>query len=56
MNQTNPTLLDDDMIDLGGGNFIHRVILADALIRGGFLTPAGLLPRKGLLGGFRDAT
>jgi hypothetical protein len=55
MNFTDPMMLNGDMIELGGGNFISRAALADALIRSGHLTTAGALPGKGLLGGILAA-
>lgn len=54
MTSVDPFVLAEDLIDLGGFNFIARAALADALIRAGYLTPAGFVPGRGLLGGFRE--
>jgi hypothetical protein len=51
-----PFTLTADMVDLGGFTFVPRAVLADALIRSGYLTPSGLVPGKGLLGGIRQST
>lgn len=55
MNMTDPFMLNGEMIEIGGGSFVSRAALADALIRAGYLTPAGALPGKGLLGGILSA-
>jgi hypothetical protein len=51
MNFTDPMMLNGDMIEIGGGVYISRTTLADALIRSGYLTATGTLPGKGLLSG-----
>jgi hypothetical protein len=55
MSFTDPMMLNGDMIEIGGGSFVSRAALADALIRAGYLTAAGTLPGKGLLGGIVSA-